>query len=355
MGFGHDLARGALRLTLGAENTDEDVRYLLGVLPGIVARLRSGSAARVTASSIQLESPLSGPHATHDSPDSPSPGWTPRAFGMGTGIAASGYSQASPSSLVYAIGMVGYDFGTETRRDSLLQQSGKDVRVPAQLLLHLKANPSAAAGVIWTLGIEGVPVYAIAPSGPFADTTYERLRQFLLAQSTGAAERISMPGVIGGSVTLLNGRRVPVIVPEVRGLSAWSTKSLALSVLGRPSRTKASARKLEEIGNFLDRIYYELRNLGVAPQERAINFAATTAHQAGRIFQDTITAGLKLDDISVERNPICRPGSDCWDVKLTFFNPLKRLQEGRKVYRMSVDVSDVVPVTIGKTRGWEVY
>ena len=41
MGFGHDLARGALRLTLGAENTDEDVRYLLGVLPGIVARLRS--------------------------------------------------------------------------------------------------------------------------------------------------------------------------------------------------------------------------------------------------------------------------------------------------------------------------
>ena len=141
----------------------------------------------MTASSIQLESPLSGPHATHDSPDSPSPGWTPRAFGMGTGIAASGYSQASPSSLVYAIGMVGYDFGTETRRDSLLQQSGKDVRVPAQLLLHLKANPSAAAGVIWTLGIEGVPVYAIAPSGPFADTTYERLRQFLLAQSTGAA------------------------------------------------------------------------------------------------------------------------------------------------------------------------
>ncbi|MCG2826809.1 MAG: hypothetical protein L6265_09485, partial [Thermoplasmatales archaeon] len=33
-------AHGSLRLTLGRENTDEDVRYVIDVLPGIVENLR---------------------------------------------------------------------------------------------------------------------------------------------------------------------------------------------------------------------------------------------------------------------------------------------------------------------------
>ena len=33
-------AQGSLRLTLGRDNTDEDVDYLLSVLPGLVGRLR---------------------------------------------------------------------------------------------------------------------------------------------------------------------------------------------------------------------------------------------------------------------------------------------------------------------------
>ena len=36
-----DIARGALRLTLGEENTKEDVDYVLSVLPGIIERLRA--------------------------------------------------------------------------------------------------------------------------------------------------------------------------------------------------------------------------------------------------------------------------------------------------------------------------
>lgn len=35
-----DVARGSLRLTLGHENTDEDVQYILQVLPGLVQKLR---------------------------------------------------------------------------------------------------------------------------------------------------------------------------------------------------------------------------------------------------------------------------------------------------------------------------
>ncbi|MDA0770856.1 MAG: cysteine desulfurase NifS [SAR202 cluster bacterium Casp-Chloro-G4] len=36
-----DLAQGSLRLTLGRETTDEDVEFVLSVLPGLVARLRA--------------------------------------------------------------------------------------------------------------------------------------------------------------------------------------------------------------------------------------------------------------------------------------------------------------------------
>ena len=36
-----DLAQGSLRITLGRDNTDEDVDYLLSVLPGIVGKLRA--------------------------------------------------------------------------------------------------------------------------------------------------------------------------------------------------------------------------------------------------------------------------------------------------------------------------
>ena len=40
MGIPPELARGALRLTLGADNTGEDVGKILSVLPGIISRLR---------------------------------------------------------------------------------------------------------------------------------------------------------------------------------------------------------------------------------------------------------------------------------------------------------------------------
>lgn len=41
MGIDPDLAHASLRLTVGADNTDEDVARLLDTLPGIVARLRA--------------------------------------------------------------------------------------------------------------------------------------------------------------------------------------------------------------------------------------------------------------------------------------------------------------------------
>lgn len=40
MGISHEQAHGSLRLTLGRDNTEEEVDYLLEVLPGVVSRLR---------------------------------------------------------------------------------------------------------------------------------------------------------------------------------------------------------------------------------------------------------------------------------------------------------------------------
>jgi len=40
MGFAHEVAHGSLRLTLGKDNTDQDIDRVLEVLPGIVEKLR---------------------------------------------------------------------------------------------------------------------------------------------------------------------------------------------------------------------------------------------------------------------------------------------------------------------------
>ncbi|MBM7868098.1 cysteine desulfurase NifS [Heliobacterium gestii] len=43
MGLSHEVAHGSLRLTLGRDNTEEDIEYVLDVLPQIVERLRAMS------------------------------------------------------------------------------------------------------------------------------------------------------------------------------------------------------------------------------------------------------------------------------------------------------------------------
>jgi len=43
MGYSHEVAHGSLRLTLGKENTEADVDYVLEILPGIVEKLRQMS------------------------------------------------------------------------------------------------------------------------------------------------------------------------------------------------------------------------------------------------------------------------------------------------------------------------
>ena len=276
--------------------------------------------------------------------------------------AACGCQGAAPPQLVYALGQLGTDFGTEARRDSIIQAMDPEANNPYdphQLLAHLKKNPADAAAIIWTLNLDATPIYAIVPAGPFARETYGRLGQFLDEQLNEGVERVSVPGHITGQVRLFTGQIVPIVHPEYRGMFSWTIRALVEGVCGKPPDQNASKQDQEDyacktkgVGDFLERVYHELRNLGITPQERAINYAATNAFNAKEIIVDALTNDMQLDTIEVERSPICRPDSDCWDVKLTFFTPSKVFEVARKVHRFTIDVSDVIPVTVGLVRSW---
>ena len=143
---------------------------------------------------------------------------------------------------------------------------------------------------------------------------------------------------------------VPVVFPDLRGMYKWQSHELIAAAKAAVGKDVASD---DDIFNFLNRVYYELRNLGVAPQERALNFAATNAYQTNIAFAESAGRNLALDSITVAKSPICRPDSDCWDVQLLMFDPENERRASR-VYRYTVDVSDVLPVTVGTVRSWAV-
>ncbi|OAI47470.1 peptidase S8 [Planctomycetaceae bacterium SCGC AG-212-F19] len=273
-------------------------------------------------------------------------------------------ASTQPRQLVFALGQIGHDFGTEARRDSFVQAMqipGSPIppnpHDPNQLLEYLGNHAWEAASLIWTLTLDATHIYSILPVGPFAEKAYEVLRQFLKDRLAEGVERVSVPGVIVGQIRLMNGQTVPAIQPEIRGMFSWTTKALVDAVVGKaPEKTAPGhaghVKKAEGVDDFLDRVYFELRNLGLTPQERAINYAATNAFNIERVFESAMKEDMDLDSIEVERSGICRPDSDCWDVKLIFFFPDRQVQTVRKAYRFTVDVSDVIPVTVGPVRSW---
>jgi cyanobactin maturation PatA/PatG family protease len=269
------------------------------------------------------------------------------------GANGNGAATEEPSTLVYALGTLGYDFGSEAHQDSFLQSmGGGNPNDPAAILKYLKESPWAAEELTWTLNIDSTPIYALYPAGTHSQQGYERIRLYLSQQESGNIQRISVPGISQGSTQLLNGYTVANLMPNLRGMYSWTTEALTAAATGAKGSNKALA---ENVSNFLNRIYYQMRNLGVSPQERSLNYAATNAYQVSAVFASALKENLELNDIKSEKSPICRPGSDCYDVTLSFFNPKERLTQARKEYRFTIDVSDVVPVTVGEVKAWSVY
>ncbi|CCI04699.1 S8 family peptidase [Microcystis aeruginosa] len=273
--------------------------------------------------------------------------------------------------VVYAIGTLGYDFGTEARRDTFKQLMPTAViggiEVPSnpydarQMVDYLADNLSEAKSLIWTLNLELTPIYAIEPLGSFSREVYAALQELLSGQvqaedSAEYIQRVSIPGrITGRTVRLFSGQVVPVIEPDSpRGIYGWHVNTLvsaAIEAVGAEQTEAQESQMRRTLSSFLNRIYYDLRNLGQTSQDRALNFAATNAFQAAQTFSEAVGAGMELDSINVSKSPFCRLDSDCWDVQLKFFDP-ENSRRARKIFRFTIDVSDLIPVTLGEVRSW---
>ncbi|MSO26531.1 MAG: PatA/PatG family cyanobactin maturation protease [Candidatus Nanopelagicales bacterium] len=273
---------------------------------------------------------------------------------------------------VYALGNLSYDFGTEARRDSFKQlmppvEINGDVVPPnpydaRQLVAYLGDNLSEARALTWTLNIELTPVYALEPTGAFGADLYNRLVEILAAEILAEGDednvqRVSIPGrLTGNTVRLFSGQVVPVLQLEnQRGIYGWRHNMLvaqaAQAISGGPNNTADLAKIQENLRGFLDRIYYDMRNLGVLSSDRALNFAATNAFQAAMVFSEALGGGMQLETLETEMSPFARADSDAWDVKMKFFDP-ENTRRARRVYRFTIDVSELMPVTLGAVRSW---
>ena len=355
-------------------NTPEVCRRLLVGRLDIEGAMRAMSEAPAVETSETEPSCGCGGSADHTAVSEPAlVGAAPSSFAAGeASVAPSMADAAEGEGPVYALGNISYDFGTEARRDSFKQlmppvEIDGNVVPPnpydaRQLVAYLGSHPYEGRALIWTLNIELTPIYALEPAGAFGANLYELLTEMLAGEVLAEGDpdhiqRVSIPGTLTGrTVRLFSGQHVPVLQLEnPRGAYGWKTNALVDQAAAAVSGKKGSSADVDTIASslrsFLDRVYYDLRNLGVLSADRALNFAATNAFQAATVFSEALGSGMQLEDIATEPSPFARADADAWDVKLKFFDP-DNTRRARKVYRFTVDVSEMMPVTLGEVRSW---
>ena len=224
------------------------------------------------------------------------------------------------------------------------------------MLSHLTDNPADAQALTWVLSIGDAPAYAVEPVGPYASDVYARLLRLLDAQRAlhgTRAERVSLPGrLTDRRAELESGERVAVVeVDGLRGLYGLNADALAAAAASAlPAAADPTALRAA-LADVLGRIYVDLRNIGCTSPQRALNFAATNAFQAATSVAEALVQGMVLERIDTQKSPTGRLDSDCWDVRLRFFDP-ENDDRARKQFRFAIDVSDVMPVTLGEVRAW---
>ncbi|GAA3383892.1 hypothetical protein GCM10020369_11550 [Cryptosporangium minutisporangium] len=345
----------------------------------------------------------------------------PEAAAPATGVVAAcadagaqatcGCTTAAPG-YVYAIGSIGWDFGTEARRDGFIQQMDGQVAPdgrelpgnpydPAQLAAYLRENPWVSDKVIWTVTLEGrTPIYALEAEVPFGmdwggprppaengepydvpfyppvSVVHKTFRDAILGQTlrpdnADYVARVSIPGTLTNrTVRLFTGQRVPVVQVHARGLYTWNEAVLVNSLVEQINSDRATrdatpvdeARVRMLIQAFLDKVYYQFRNLGQSGPDRALNYAATNAFELTQALANGFLSGrlvphsrnepeplYALDDITVAKSRYERPDSESYDVTLTFMDP-ENDRQARVAYLITVDVSDVLPVSLDSPR-----
>jgi len=372
------------------------------------------TAVHAGSTSLQAAGAPSLPVSGGEAVAGPEGGGIRAACGCGgdaaTGCACQG--NGARRQLVYAIGAIGFDFQTEARRDSFRQQMpgltvpggpGHESELPPnpydpnQLADYLARNPWVSDKVTWTLNMDSTPIYALeaeTPVGmdwsqpiarpssavdqsdlaqlietlshPPVSTVYRIFREAIKGQileqtDEGYVSRVSIPGVLTDrTVRLYSGQVVPVVEVKSRGVYTWNERALVKAVIAEVKQNAGDGELQPDeaiqdlVRTFLDKIYYQFRNLGQSSADRALNYAGTN----GVLFGSQVTQGLSgsvlrsststlwsLDTITVSKSPYCRPGSDCQDVVVTFFDP-ENDRRAKKSYLFTIDVSDELPVSL---------
>jgi cyanobactin maturation PatA/PatG family protease len=379
-------------------------------------------------------SPPGAVRAAAEVPDSAEA--TGRAATGGVRAASSGCGcDGGAKSLVYAIGTISYDFGTDAQRDGFRQQmdtaevgrtppdddnpEGAPIFAPAnpydpnQLSAYLARNPWVSNKLTWTLNLDRTPIYALEAETPVGMTwgqpfsspdpdkdlvevvgnpnhlsgiltsfsefpptsyVYKLFRDAIVGHARPVTDpnfvsRVSIPGALTNrTVRLFSGQVVPVVEVKSRGLHTWNETALvhaAMDQVETEIRADARQRNVDPAVNrdflekniraFLDKVYYQFRNLGQSPPDRAMNYAATNAF----VITNEIRSGIlsakyvpgpneglyTMDTVTVSKSPYCRMDSDCWDVVVTFMDPENYLR-AKVSYLFTIDVSAELPVSL---------
>ncbi|PZR34751.1 MAG: hypothetical protein DI526_09465 [Caulobacter segnis] len=164
-------------------------------------------------------------------------------------------------------------------------------------------------GWTWSLNSGGRPILILQPDGAFARENTDWLAAAIQRQWAGEACRIAVAGWISG-VHRKTG--LPILRPERLGLAAWPRASQPLARM--------------------------TRGAGRTGVDRALNFALT------RLASEKPVSALQPASATVLPSALGRPQSH--ETAVAFFDPLHRLSAGRKIWRATVDVSDVLPVIV---------
>lgn len=360
-----DAARAIVAAARPYEGTDEDAqRCVGGVLDPMaaLAMLESGDvpapAGRQTVSIRPPDDIVTGSRAARTEealpPRSPIR-WEPGAPAL---LEPEGAEQSLRlPARVFAIGRVDVDFGSSGHRDRLarlMADDGEQVppEDPAALVRLVRRYPAEAAHLVWLLVREdGEPMYALRPEGPFAEDLWSLLIEAYEAFHTpGGPQHVSIPGIqVADMAATASGSELPVVLmPVVRGVYAWTTRDLAESAAAAFGSPPDLITALEGL---LARGYNETAGAGATAPERALQYSLTNAMAVAWSLAQVRDSGRHLTSLSVRRSRFTRPHSDCWDLILTFDDPQDEFR-ARELHRHTVDVADIVPVSVGQPQRW---
>ena len=249
------------------------------------------------------------------------------------------------TQLVYVMGSLRVDFPSRTRREAIDDQlgDGKTVYHDKDLLAYFENKPWDAQSVEWVLMRNEAPLYAIRPQGPYAARGYESLREFLKDQVEHREKNqrvfVAIAGYLGGEARLSDKTVVPVLIPEIDGMYDWESSEL-LATVGVTQETP----EFQALDNFLKRMTIMAENLGVAPQDRARNFATTNLLNLVQSLSDLFGQGYLFDTVEISKSEICHPEGDCYKIRTFFFPP--DLTKPRRVIEYTIDVSGVIPIKV---------